>query len=570
MQKVGQNLVVRSGQAENTYGAFTQQILHAEGLMGFETVDLELQSMPDFSPGDLVLLTRCSLNSAQIESLLARVLAGVSLVVLQPQAGIVKRLGIQRQEGIVLPAYVKVSPDYAVPDLPLQTHLPISRWALPENDPPWRVIAGAVDSDWNDVALPAVASSRIGKGKIAVFFYDLPEAVARIRFGNPDLASYPTLENWDWPHVADMYTNHVDPRTKHLPQADLHCRLLALVLNDVAREPLARFWYYQQAAQRTACIFQSDGDSSTPEQFQALASALEKRNGTATFYLMTATKLTPEHVVQLRQRGHSFGPHVNPRARSEELYFAIPEALAEETAHFKERFGACSPSLQCHCAPWMGYMELLPAHIRNGYRLLFGALSLPLHMWGNYMCGSGRPMKYFDRQGVLHDCWQQPVIIYDDTTLTDKLTNHVDEARAEFERLLQESMNESHTPLALLSHPVSFCTYSSTFYEAVLSRIHEENIPIYNGDEWTDFIDCRDAVGLEQMRDEDGTTSYVVTNLKGQLPLMIPVPQGDNPSFLVNDQPAEHTILERFGRRWAFLQLDESMGKRIETTSVIS
>ncbi|MFC1452329.1 hypothetical protein ACFLSJ_03180 [Verrucomicrobiota bacterium] len=564
MHKIGQYLVVRSGQTENTYGAFTREILLSEGFMGFETVDLDRQSMPDLRPDELVLLTRCFLDRAQLESLLARVADGVALVVLQPQHGILDRLGIKRRKGLVLPACVRVGAGKVASGLPLQTHLPMNHWSLPGDAHPWHVIARAVDSEWNDVAAPAVASSQIGKGSIACFFYDPAEAVARIRFGNPDLASFSTLEDWAWPHVADMYADHVDPRAKHLPQGDLHAQLLARVLEDVSPVPLARFWYYPEAEQRSICIFQSDGDGSTPEQFQSLASALERRNGTATFYLMESTKLTPGHVNELRLRGHTFAPHVNPTNRTDELYFAIPDALREETVRFKERFGACSTSLQCHCAPWMGYMELLPAHIRNGYRLLFASLSLPLDMWGHYMCGSGRPMKYFDREGVLHDCWQQPVTIYDDTTLTDKLTNHLEDACGEFERLLQESTNESHTPLALLSHPVSFCTYSSRFFERALSRVHEEGIPIWNGDEWTGFIDRRAAAQLEQVRNDDGTASYVVTGLKGQLPLMIPVSQSSPSGFLVNRRPAEHTAVERFGRRRAVISLDETMGEKIE------
>ena len=49
-----QVLVTRSTQPENTYGPFAAEILRAEGLMGFRSVDIDTAPLPEIGPGDLV------------------------------------------------------------------------------------------------------------------------------------------------------------------------------------------------------------------------------------------------------------------------------------------------------------------------------------------------------------------------------------------------------------------------------------------------------------------------------------------------------------------------------------
>lgn len=64
-----QYVLVHSKQKENLYGPFVSEILMAEGLMGFETVDFDESPLPSFQPGDLILLTRCSLKQRESETL---------------------------------------------------------------------------------------------------------------------------------------------------------------------------------------------------------------------------------------------------------------------------------------------------------------------------------------------------------------------------------------------------------------------------------------------------------------------------------------------------------------------
>jgi hypothetical protein len=558
MQRLSQYLVVNSSQPENRYGPFAEQILLSEGLMGFTRVDLAEERLPELQPGDLVLVTRCFLRRTQLDTLLAAVNGGVSAVFLQPQQLLAELLGFAPACRVTYPGYVRVRMGQSPAELPLQTHLPIPCYDMPETVDTWDQVAGAFDAKWHDTGYAAVLRGRHGQGALALFFYDVAEAVARIRFGNPDLGGYIATGRWAWPHAFDLFSDHVDQRVAHLPQADLHAQLLAWVLTDAASYPLPRLWYYEEAAYRTAGILESDGDMSEPEQFHALAAAVEQRNGTGTFYLMKDTKLSESDIESMRARGHTFAPHVHPRGRTEETYFAMPDGLKEETDLFTKKHGAVSPSLQCHLAPWPGYMSMVPAHVANGYRLLFAYLPSPFGLWGKHMCGSGRPMKFYDRDGTLHDCWQQPVVTMDDTTLVELLRDRVEEAQGLFDTALDAAVETNHTALAILSHPVSFCTYSGPVVEYCFDRLHDAGARIYNADEWLKFADNRSAIRVELAKNEEGDLVCDVSGLECRVPLMVPMEHSlsGDAWVTVNERPATGRVESRFGEQWCFIQLD--------------
>ncbi len=276
------------------------------------------------------------------------------------------------------------------------------------------------------------------------------------------------------------------------------------------------------------------------------------------FGLMRATKLSETDVAELRARGHSFGPHADPLARDEELAFALPDALREETGKFAARFGAVSPTLQCHCAPWPGYMSPVPAHIENGYRLLFAYLPGSCAVWGRYLCGSGRPMRFCGLDGAIYDCWQQPLVIFDDETLIPYLRDRADLARRVFDTALDAVLTHSHTGVPILSHPVSFCTYSRPVMEHVFDRLHAAGAPLYNADAWLQFTDWRANTRVAQEQDGNGHFVCTVSGLQGRIPLMFPVKNLAPGATVVaiNGHEASHSLLRRLGDDCLFVQLD--------------
>ncbi|MHB0939926.1 MAG: polysaccharide deacetylase family protein [Armatimonadota bacterium] len=546
MNAFRQWLLVRPSQQENAFGPCLQEILRAEGLSGFRMVNLD-EGLPELRADDLIVLTRCFLRNDEIERLRAAVEAGARLVVLHPSVLLAHQFGWEPQQRAVYPGWVQVGAGSPGHGLPLQTHLPIAAFTCSDAE----TLAGAVDAAWNDAGCPAVARRRFGKGAVVLFFYDLPKAVARLRFGDPELAAVETSEQWHWTHASDLFA-HCDDRVLDRPQADFHGQLLAKILTDISPYPLARTWYYEKIAQRSAVVFSSDDDWSTPDQFKQLSDALVSHGGVATFYLVKDTHLSDEEIAALRALGHTFAPHVH-LPDGEELAYAFPKHMEEETRLLKARLGSLSVSLQMHRAPWLGYMTWVPDFIRYGFRLLMSYLSLPPQNVNRYLCGSGRPLKFVDQDGAVHDCWQQPVLSYDDQTLIPAMTADPQAFVRKFAEILRPAMEEHHTTLGMASHPVSYATYSKPFFDALLDLIVAEGVPIYNGDGWCAFNDRRNAVQIEQSQDGDALTC-TVRGLVGELPLMLPV---TGPATVtVNGQPAEGIILRRLGQEYLCLQLN--------------
>lgn len=532
--------LIRSDQEENRWGAFAGELLRSEGLSGFRTHDLDRDGWPALGTDSLILLTRCWLRRQEIADLLDAVESGARLVVIQPQRSLAEGLGLDPASTVCSPASIHQEGNT------LQSHQPLAVHRLTD-EAHWSVLATASGNAESTEAdpVPAVVERSMGRGKVACFFYDVAGAVAAIRFGDPELMSLESL-TWSWPHAADMYCGHIDAESALLPQADLHSQLLAASLTRVSPLPLARVWYYETVEQTTVGVLQSDGDHSLPTEFEALARAVEARGGTATFYLMETTKLDEAAVSDLRQRGHSFGPHANPRAVAEEMHFAIPEALRRETQAFRERFGESSATLQCHCAPWTGTTTHLPVHIDNGYRLLFAHLSLGDGLWARYLCGSTRPLRFASTAGEVFDCWQQPVAVYDDQSVMERMGESRDAVLADVDRYLDGVFDRYHSPVAILSHPVSFCQYSQPVMEHCFDRLQAAGAPIVNADQWLDFTDRRDALRVCQTATADGALVVEVSDLCGDFTLLLP--NLKSAAVRVNGETVEGTPIRRFGR----------------------
>ncbi len=516
-------LLIHSGQTVNTFGNATREILAAEGFNSFQTVDLDAEPLPHFDGQSLIVLTRCYLRQAEIAALLAAVELGAGLVVFQPSDRLSLALGLQPLRQIRRDFYLQLPADSHGGGTPLQTHGILNCHARPPA-PDGSILAAAVDRERQPLPEPAVVSLRRGAGRIAVFFYDLPQTIVRLRFGDPALAGYATLGRWFWwSHSADLFVDVLDRRLAHRPQADLQAQFLANLLTELSPLPLPRLWYYERADQCSAAVFSSDDDDSSWEDFDALGRAVEAHGGGITFNLMADTQLTEAQVAELRRRGHTFAPHLNPhRSGEEEWYFAFPAVIAAETADFKRRYGRCSPSLQCHCAPWQGYQDWVPLFQTAGFRMLHAYLSIPVELLNRYLCGSGRPMKFIDDAGTIHDCYQQPAMTFDDATLEELIHADHRPLAADFGRMLQASLDEHYTAMSFSSHPISYTRYSKPLMDDCLRQLAANRVPVYNGDDWCDFQDRRRQIVMERT----GDGNWHLSNLAGAVTVLIPVQAG--------------------------------------------
>jgi hypothetical protein len=172
------------------------------------------------------------------------------------------------------------------------------------------------------------------------------------------------------------------------------------------------------------------------------------------------------------------------------------------------------------------------------------------------MCGAGRAIKFVDDSGTIYDCWQQPMLSYDDSSLAKRITENVAEVIQEFDDMVQPIVNRYYSAIGIASHPISFSNYSKPFLTACWDILVRENVPIYSGDDWCRFIDRRHGVEIETTGNSDTQISVVVSNLSGPLTLMLPLPDKANTTVTVDGAPVEGVRERRLEQEYLFVPLE--------------
>jgi len=521
-------VLVRPEQRVNTYGRYTGEILKAEGLNGFALREWPVGSEPDLTDAAVVILTRCILQYPEIDALRSYVEDGGHLIAFQPMAALYVAFGAEPRNRVLIDAYVKPTGLYrigrTIDGECIQFHGMASKVAFPDS---FEAAAWLCTTGDGPTAYPAVATSRVGRGSVTFFTYDLPATVASIRQGDPRLAYEPTA-GFAADHQCrpnDLFTGHLDPDKGHIPQADVHCNLLTHVINVVSPVPLPRLWYYNRPEVRSVLIMTSDDDWSTLEQFTALIDAVEENEGHCLFFMVEDTRIPPQQVKEWIARGHAFSVHTNPRIREIDPYWHMTESVRAHKTKLEADYGQPARVYRSHCVHWQGYVESARILADMGFQMDSSMISL-LDCWGLYVNGSGRPMRFVDEHGQIIDIFEQAVAFYDDASVKQVLTEQPELEIARAALILRDTVERYHTPFGFLSHPVSFATYSSHFVKGVLSCARSLNVPILNADEWLEFTLQRDHTEISGATWDADTLSFTLRRAESAaaLTVMAPVP----------------------------------------------
>jgi hypothetical protein len=395
-------------------------------------------------------------------------------------------------------------------------------------------------------------------GQAVVFAYDLAHAVALIRQGDPRRVGSRGLGSNDPYRPEDLFVGHADPRCWHLPQADVHAMLLQNAINAVARQPQPRWWYFPTPEVKSVLVLDSDDDWSAPEHFDALIETVERHGGHITIYLMLGptkyTIATPEKVAAWRARGHSFGIHHNPFDSAfdgedqEETFEGI---VRRDVAYYREHYGGVAVTNRNHCVAWKGYVDLPRLYAGLGTRMDLNVVSLR-SSWLRYLNGSGRPTRFVDLDGTIVDCFQQATQAYDDGSVKAMLSADPHGEAAATRRLMEEKVTRYFSPLSMLSHPVSFYTYSSEYMNRCWSYARELGMPIWSAFEWAAYVDARDAARIHDARWENGRFSCRVEGAspRGSFTLMLPLRRDQVAAATVDGEPVDVAAQDAFG--WSY------------------
>ncbi|HEX2516128.1 MAG TPA: hypothetical protein VH257_15580 [Chloroflexota bacterium] len=575
-------MLTRPGQPANTYGRFTAELLKADGLVDLEIASLDQPETLARLEGagadgiDAVIVTRMLANKAQTAALAGYVRRGGRLIAIRPSRLLSTALGLTPLDTMLCPAYVRPAGAHpvvaGVPQEAIQTHVAADKVEGSRLPPGGVELARLYGDARTPTSFPAVVAFPCGEGEVVLFTYDVAHAVALIRQGDPRLVDGRALGAGHQYRPEDLLVGHADPLCWHLPQADIHGMLLGNAVNHVARAPQPRWWYYPTPETKSVVVLDSDDDWSAPEHFDALIDSVERHGGHITIYLMLGptkeTIATPRKVEAWRARGHSFGIHHNPYDPSfegEEQDELLEGVVRRDVETFRARYGEVPLTNRNHCVAWKGYVDLPRLYAELGVRMDLNVVSLR-SSWLQYLNGSGRPMRFVDLDGTVLECFQQATQAYDDASVKQRLSSDPRGEAGATRRLLEEKVGRSFSPLSMLSHPVSFFTYSSEYMNRVWDDAVSLGLPIWSAFEWAAFTVARDGARIGDGRWEGGSFRCRVEGAspQGALTLMLPTGGRSVLGARVDGEPVAHTLQEAFG--WTYALVPVTLDREAPTT----
>jgi hypothetical protein len=511
-------LVADDGRAD--FGSYVRELLSLEGI---SPVQLALEGL-DFGvlPRRVVTAADLPLTIEEAEALRAHVERGARLLLLAPAPHAGRVFGFAPTWESVLGGYLRLQvPSF--PNVPLQVHGALRRLVPPGGAEVLGTLFG--DRDGSLGGDPAIVRTRVGDGELIVFLYDLARSVALTRGGDPRrVLHHGNGVEPGW-RASDMFAGFLDPECARVPQADLQCHLLRMLLVAPLHEPVGvPFLWYFPAGAPTALLLSSDDDYSTPEQFDELRACLRRYGARTTHYLMADTFLAAEHKAELEAEGDSFSLHPMHR---EPLARTWKQTLEETRAAFVSRFGCePGPSIRNDSVAWQGYVDSARWNAECGFSWDGNFLSVGERA-PHYMTGGGLPLRFVDSSGDVLSLWQLPAHYGDDTVLGDayySLRLSTPTAIDVIGGMLKANADSHHSMLCLIIHPVSFAQYSSDLWSGVLAEAARLDIPRLSLDEFAAFWERRREVEITASEASDSGYEWRVRVPSGcdDLSLLLP------------------------------------------------
>ena len=421
----------------NKFTRYYAEILRAEGLNAFATLDLESVDASVLAEYDVAILGEMPLSGAQVAMLEDWVNAGGNLIAMRPDGQLAGLLGLLGTPDTPLAeAYLQVAtgaaPGQGIVGQTIQFHGSADRYTVVDAMPVATLFSDAATATIN----PAVTLRSVGLGHAAAFTFDLARSVVYMRQGNPAWSAderdgFPPIRSDDLFYGAkagDIQADWVDLNKVAIPQADEQQRLLAnLILHmNRNRKPLPRFWYFP-FDEKAVVIMTSDNHGNG-----ALASARLDRQLTqdppgcdvnrwecvrSSMYLY----LTAFNSASYQDQGFEIGVHVNTNCENwtaASLNTFFTEQLGG-FATFPQFQGLLPPTtVRTHCIAWSDWATHAKVDLQHGIRLDTNYYYWP-GGWVNHrpghFTGSGMPMRFADLDGSMIDVYQAATQITDES-----------------------------------------------------------------------------------------------------------------------------------------------------------
>lgn len=514
-------LLIKNGNSSNQFADYLEEILYAEGIMSFDTLNLSSVTATALSTHQLVILPETTLTSVQATIFSNYALSGGNLIAMRPDQALAAVFGLGTTNSTLADAYMKIDTSSAagmgLPSATMQFHGTADRYTGSTGV----VLATLYSNRTTTTSNPAVIEKQNGTSKAIAFTYDLARSIVLMRQGNPANADQ-DRDNDSVFRTIDLFqattpggAPWVDRERLHIAQADEQQRFLAHIILDLINAPMPRLWYFPNK-EMTMMIPTGDAHAQNSNEFQDQINSLQAHNAPLTFYLSIGGDLTASDVATWKAQGYEFGIH--PYKYKEDSYppydiVDLADGYATYTGWFPTAFNTQpSRTVRNHQVAWQGWSDAAEIASTTGYGMDFN-----YYHWGpwlqksdgswphGYITGSGQAMRMVKSDGTILPYYQQLTQLVDEHLLGAVTGPNYENLSATdatnvSKALINASLNSDYAAIATQFH-VDYYSYNDAQHwaEATIDYAHSKSIPIWTAGDWLKFVETRAATQIQNI-----------------------------------------------------------------------
>ena len=510
----------------NPFTKYFTEILRAEGLNEFDTIELSKVNASLLKKYDVVILGEIPISDNQVNQLSNWVGNGGLLIASKPDAKLNNLLGLDSfEDKPMADKYLLVntssSPGKGIVNETIQYHGSANIYALKGA----KSIANLYSDAKTATSFPAISINKVGKkgGSAVAFSYDLAKSIVYTRQGNP---AWDSMERDDMPDnggpgpirsndlffgpkKGDEQPDWVDFNKIAIPQADEQQHLLTNIIlqENYHHKPLPRFWFLPKGLKAAVVMTGDDhGNNGTQGRFEQYLKLSESNsqeaveNWTAvrgTSYIFPNTPITEAQALAFEKQGFEIGLHLNTSNCGNYTKTSLENYFNKQLAEFKKSFPNLSPTIthRTHCIVWSDWASKPKVESALGIRLNTDYYYWP-GVWiknrTGMFTGSGMPMRFADLDGSIIDNYQV-------------VTQIPDESEIEIPGFINELLDNAVGPKGYFG---VFCAnmhtdinggLSSNGSDAIIAAAKARKVPVISAKQMLNWLDGRNTSSFENI-----------------------------------------------------------------------
>jgi len=513
---------------------YTAEILRAEGLNEFATVDMGSVTATTLATYDTAVLGAMTLSAAQVTMLTNWVNAGGNLIAYKPDPQLASLLGITATGTPLSDGYLLVNtaqaPGAGITNQTIQFHGAADRYNLNGATSVATLYSTATAATTN----PAVTLRSVGSsgGQAAAFTFDLARSIVQTRQGNPAWAGQERDGGLNDGVVRsdDMfYPNWVNLTKVAIPQADEQQRLLANLIEVMNRDrkPLPRFWYFPNGHKAVVVATGDDhATGGTAGRFDQYAANSPAGCSVAnwqclrfTSYVYPNSPLSNSSALSYHNSGFEVGVHPNNGCVNFTSQADLASTYTSDLSDWTSNYSSIpSPkSNRFHCLVWSDWASQAKVELANGIRLDANYYYWPgawIQDRPGFMTGSGMPMRFADTDGGMIDVYQATTQMTDESGQSYPFTSNT---------LLDNALGSLgyYGAFTANMHSDLETTFDS---DQMLASAKARGVPLVTARQLLTWLDGRNASAFKSIGWSGSTLSFTVEVGTGATGLQAMVP----------------------------------------------